>query len=87
MYLKSATVGDQPGALAIKVNDTGMALPIVAKWNGLCGASTDSCMLLLRGVWRGGASKEFQVSGVERVIADAERAGATFAELRAPATP
>ena len=80
MYLKSATVGDQPGALAIKVNDTGMRLPIVGKWNELCGSEVDTCMLLLRGTWRGGELKEFQVSSVDGVIADAGQA--TFAEIR-----
>jgi hypothetical protein len=79
MYLESATIGDKPDALAIKVNDTGMALPIAGKWNQLCSETVGSSMLLLRGTWRGGPTKEFQVSSIEKAILEADRV--THAEV------
>jgi hypothetical protein len=38
-------------------------------------------MLLLRGTWRGGPTKEFQVSSIEKAILDADRNSATHAEV------
>jgi len=81
MYIKTATVGDQPDALAVKINDTGMGVPIAGKFSQFCGEGVDTCMLLLRGAWRGGANKEFQVSSVVRAVPEADRAGAVSAVI------
>lgn len=80
MYLKTATVGDQPDALAIKVNDTSLGVPISAKMQQLCEGQM-TCMLWLRGVWRGGPDKEFQVSKVDGLVEEAVKSEATFVEV------
>lgn len=79
MNLAKATIGDKPDALAIKVNDVSLGVPVAAKMQQLC-EGKDTCMLWLRGVWRGGDLKEFQVSKVDGVIEDADKANATHAE-------
>jgi hypothetical protein len=78
MSLKSAQIGDRPDALAIKINDLSLGVPVSARMQQLC-EGKDTCMLWLRGVWRG--NLEFQVSRLEGVISDAERASATYVEI------
>lgn len=80
MNLASATVGERPDALKIKVNDLSLGVPIAGRMPSLC-PGKDACMLWLRGVWRGGATQEFQVSKVDGVIADADRAAAIYVEV------
>ncbi|MBA3500320.1 MAG: hypothetical protein M4D80_34205 [Myxococcota bacterium] len=80
MNVATATVGDKPDALEIKAADNTMAVPIAGKWGQFCG-SGESCMLLLEGVWVGGETKKLQVREVVKAIPDADRAGATSAEL------
>ena len=80
MNVKSATVGDQPDALAIKAADNTMAVPIAGKWGQFCG-SGDTCMLILQGIWVGGELKLLQVREVVKAVPEAERAAATSAEL------
>ena len=78
MSLAKAQIGDQPGALAIKVNDMSLGVPVAARVQQLC-EGKDTCMLWMRGVWRGNG--EFQVSKLEGVVSDAERPTATFVQI------
>lgn len=75
--LEKATVGDAPDALAIKVNDRTLGVPIAGKLGLFFGDDAMSGMLWLHGLWRGGPTKEFQVTKVEGEVADADRASAT----------
>jgi hypothetical protein len=78
MNLAKATVGDQPDALVIKVNDLSLGVPVAAKMQQFC-EDQPACMLWLRGVWRGGPDHVFQVSRVDGVVEDAAKA--TFVEV------
>jgi hypothetical protein len=78
MNVKTATVGDKPDALAIKINDATLNIPIAGKLPMLYGEGTDTGLLWLRGLWRGGQAKEFQVT---MVLSRANAADATFVEV------
>lgn len=80
MNLLKAQIGDAADALQIKVNDISLGVPVAARMQQLC-EDQDTCMLWLRGVWRGGEKKEFQVSKVDGVISDADKSAATFVEV------
>ena len=80
MNVGSATVGDKLEALAIKVADNTMAVPIAGKWGQYCSGG-DTCMLVLQGVWVGGETKKLQVRDIVKAVPEAERAAATSAEL------
>lgn len=78
MNVKTATIGDRPDALAIKVNDATMNIPIAGKLPMFHGEGATTGMLWLRGLWRGGEAKEFQVT---MVLSGAKPADATFVEV------
>ncbi len=78
MNVKTATVGDKPDALAIKVNDSTLNIPIAGKLPMFYGEGADTGMLWLRGRWRGGEAKEFQVT---MVLSGAKADEATFVEV------
>lgn len=80
MDVGSATVGDRKDALVIAIDDRMMAVPIAGKLPMFFGEDAAAGMLWVRGLWRGGPTRTFQVSRVEAAIADAEREGATTAE-------
>lgn len=81
MDVKTATVGDRPDALSISVDDRTLGIPIAGKLPMFYGEGSDTGMLWLHGLWRGGQDKEFQVTTVEGPIAVADRASATTAEI------
>lgn len=78
MNVKTASIGDRSDALAIKVNDATLNIPIAGKLPMLYGEGTDTGFLWLRGVWRGGPAKEFQVT---MVLSRANAGDATFVEV------
>lgn len=78
MNVKTATIGDPPDALAIKVNDATLNIPIAGKLPMFHGEGATTGMLWLRGMWRGGQAKEFQVTVV---LGGAKATDATFVEI------
>jgi hypothetical protein len=79
--IKTATVGDQPQALPIKVNDSTLNIPVAGKLPMFFGEGADKGMLWLVGYWRGGQIKEFQVTRVGASIKEPERTTANFVEI------
>lgn len=79
--IEKATIGDKPDALVIKVNDRTLGVPIAGKLGLFFGDDAMSGMLWLQGLWRGGPTKEFQVTRVEGEVTDAERATAAAQRL------
>ena len=78
MNVQTATIGDRSDALAIKVNDATLNIPIAGKLPMLYGEGATAGLLWLRGRWRGGQAKEFQVT---MVLSRANAAEATSVEV------
>jgi hypothetical protein len=78
MDVQSATVGDKPDALAIKIDDSTMNIPLAGKLPMFYGEGTQTGMVWLIGLWRGGQDKRFQVIMAQ---SKAESASASQAEI------
>lgn len=78
MEIERATIGDRADALAIKVDDRTLNVPIVGKLPMFYGEGASEGMLWLTGLWHGGEAKEFQVT---RVLGKADASVATQAEI------
>jgi len=74
MDVETAKVGDRPDALAIALDDRTLNIPLAGKLPMLFGEGTNRGMVWLRGLWRGGQDKQFQVTMVEAAIGDASAA-------------
>ena len=78
MDVQSASIGDKPDALAIKIDDSTMNIPLAGKLPMFYGEGTKTGMVWLIGLWRGGQDKRFQVIMAQ---SKAESASATQAEI------
>jgi len=78
MDVEAARVGIKPDGLVIQINDSTLNIPIAGKLPMFFGEGADKGLVSLRGYWRGGDSKEFQVTRVEGA---ADASAATSAEL------
>jgi hypothetical protein len=61
MDVQSATIGDDANALAIKIDDSTMNIPLAGKLPMFYGEGTQTGTMWLIGLWRGGQDKRFQV--------------------------
>ena len=78
LHVKTSTIGDNPDALAIRINDATLDIPIAGKLPMIHGEGARTGMLWLLGLWRGGPAREFQAT---RVLGGAESAEATYVEV------
>lgn len=78
MDVQSATVGENSDALAIKIDDSTMNIPLAGKLPMFYGEGSTTGLVWLIGLYRGGSDKRFQVIMAQ---SKAESASATQAEI------